>query len=85
MLNQVLKYGRIQLVHDLLAVALGENEPSIAQRAEVTGDGSPGGREVLGDLAGALGPIAEEAEDLAAGGIREGTEGVHARIYYILS
>src|SRR6185503_12470298 len=76
--DEVLEDGGVELVDDLLAAALGENEAGVAERAEVARDGGPGGREVLGDLAGRARSVAEESEDLAAGGVGEGAEGVHA-------
>src|SRR5437868_6118299 len=78
MLNEVLEDGGIQLIHDLLAVALGEDEPRVTESAEVPGDGGPGGRELLGDLAGGLGSVAEQAENLASRRVGERAEGIHA-------
>ena len=76
--DEVLEDGGVELVDDLLAAALGENEAGVAECAEVAGDGGPGGWEVVGDLAGRARSVAEEAEDFAAGGVGEGAEGVHA-------
>src|SRR4051812_3804868 len=78
MLNEVLEDGGVQLVHDLLAVALGEDEPRVAEGAEVTRDRRPGSGELLGDLAGRLGTITQQPEDLPAGGVGERAKGVHA-------
>src|SRR5690349_5868003 len=50
MLNEILKDGGVQLVDDLLAVALGEDESRVPQRAEVTRDRRPRGRKLFGDL-----------------------------------
>ena len=77
MLNEVLEDGGVELVHDLLAVALGENEPRLAKAGEVARDGRPRGGKVIGNLPGGLRTIAEESEDLAAGGVGEGAEGIH--------
>src|SRR5690349_8080817 len=77
MLNEILEDGGVQLVHDLLAVALGKDEARVAKRAEVARDRRPRGRKLLGDLAGRLRPIAEQPEDLPAGRVGERTKGIH--------
>ena len=77
MVDEILKDRGIELVHDLLAVALGENEPGVAQCAEVPRDGRPRGGEVLSDLAGGFGSVAKEVQDLAPRRIGERAEGVH--------
>src|SRR4029079_13681184 len=71
MFDQVLKDGGVQLVHDLLAVALGEDESRVAERAEVTRDRRPRGRELVRDLAGRLGTVAQQPEHLQPGRVRE--------------
>src|SRR4029077_2547584 len=80
MIDEVLEDGGVQLVHDLLSVALRENEPGIAERAEVSGNGGPGRGELIRDLAGRLGSVAEEVKDLAPGRIGERAESVHGRM-----
>src|SRR5690348_10562014 len=44
-LHHVLEDCRIQLVDDLLPIALGEDEPRVTEHAEVARDGGPGGGE----------------------------------------
>src|SRR5690349_5814955 len=85
MLNEVLEDGGIQLVHDLLAVALGESESRVAERAEVTRDRCPCRGKLLGDLAGRLRPVAQQPEDLPASRVGERAKGVHAPIYCLIS
>lgn len=77
MLNEIMEDRAVQLIHDLLSIALGEYELGVPKRSEVSGDRRPCRRKVVGDLARALGAVAEQAENLAPGGIGEGTEGVH--------
>jgi hypothetical protein len=55
-------------------VLVSEGSEGVAQGAEVAGDGRPRGREMVGDLAGRFGAVAEDTEDFSAGGIREGAE-----------
>jgi len=77
MIDEVLKDSGVELVHDLLAVALGENEPGVAKRAQVARDGRPRRWKLVSDLAGGFGPVPEEAKDLAPGGVGQRTEGIH--------
>src|SRR3954469_1543169 len=80
MLNEILEDGGVQLVHDLLAVALGKDEPRVAEGAEVTRDRRPGSGELLGDLAGRLRAIAQQPEDLTTRRVCKRAKGVHAQI-----
>ena len=81
MLDHVLEHGHVELIDDLLAHSSGDDEVRMPEHGEVPGDGGPGGVKVLGDLAGGTGPVAQEAEDVPAGGVGEGAEGfVHAVI-----
>src|SRR5256885_644484 len=86
MLNEVLEDGGIELVHDLLAIPLGEDEPRVAERAEMARDGRPRRWKLLGDLTGRFRSVAEQVEDLPSGRVGEGTEGIHyLGSYYLLS
>ena len=78
MLDDFLEDSRVQLVAHVLSVALGEHEVGVAEDAEVTRDGGPGGRESIGDLARGAWSAFEELEDLASRGVGECAEdGVH--------
>src|ERR1700694_1449617 len=72
--DDVLKHGRIQLVHDVLAIPLGQNQLRVLQHAEMTRDGSPAGAELLGDLPRGARSGAQKLEDLAPGWVGEGAE-----------
>src|SRR4030095_16983262 len=74
-LDEILEHRRIQLVDDLLPVALRENEPGVAEHAQVARDRRPRRREVIGDVAGRARTIAQETQYLAARRIGQGTEG----------
>jgi hypothetical protein len=79
-LDDFLEYRRVQFISDVLPVALGQYEVGVAKDAEVARDSSPGGREPVGDLARGARSGSEELEDLASGGVGEGSEsGVHGR------
>lgn len=78
MLNEILEDGGVELVHDLLAVALGENESRFTKPGEVARDGRPRSGKVVGNVPGGLWTITEESQDLATGGIGERAEGIHA-------
>ncbi len=56
------------------AAFLGGDEAGEAEEADVFGDGGPAGTEVGGDVTDGLAAGAEQAEDLAAGGVGEGPE-----------
>src|SRR5918998_3819153 len=75
-LDEVVENGRVELVDDLLPVPLREDEARVAQHGQVPRDGRPRRREALGDLAGGLRAVAEQAQDLTTGGVAEGAEGV---------
>src|SRR3954467_10025204 len=80
-LDDVLEDAHVELIDDLLADARGGDELRLAQDGEVPRDGRPGGIEVLGDLAGGPRPVAQEPQDIAAGGVGEGAEGgIHSTI-----
>src|SRR5262245_16239505 len=66
----------VELIDDLLADASGGDQPGLAQDGQMTRDGGPGGIEVLGDLAGGAGPVAQQPQDVPSGRIGEGAEGL---------
>ena len=72
MFDDFLEDAHVELIDDLLADASGGDELRLAQDGEVPRDGGPGGVEVLGDLAGGPRPIAQQPQDVAAGGIGRG-------------
>ena len=74
MLDDVLKHGGIQLVHDMLSVPLCQNQLRVFQHAEVARDGRPAGAEFFGDLSRGARSGAEKLEDLTPGWIGEGAE-----------
>src|SRR5437763_7893854 len=79
--HDVLEDAHVELIDDLLADARGGDELRLAQDGEVPRDRGPGGVEVLGDLARGPRPVAQEPQDVAAGGVGEGAEGgVHSTI-----
>jgi hypothetical protein len=81
MLDDLVEDGRVQLVPDTLSIALGQYEVGVAKDTEVTRDGSPGRRELVGDLAGCARACPKELEDLAASRVGEGAKGgVHDRV-----
>lgn len=78
MVDEVLEHGGVELVDDLLAVALGENEPGVAEHAEVPGDRGPRRGKVFGDFTRCARSVAQELEDVAARGVGECAEdGLH--------
>ena len=74
MFDDVLEDAHVELIDDLLSDARGGDELRLAQDGEVARDGGPGGVEVLGDLAGGPRPVAQEPQDVAAGGVGERVE-----------
>src|SRR3982751_5338049 len=73
--------AHVELIDDLLSDTGRGDELRLAQDGEVARDGGPGGIEVLGDLAGGPRPVAQEPQDIAAGGVGEGAEGgIHSTI-----
>jgi hypothetical protein len=63
MLNEVLKYGRIQLVTDLLPMTFGHDEASLTQHREMPGDRWPTRVELRRDFPRRERSIAQQAED----------------------
>src|SRR5438477_12888463 len=74
--DEVLEYRGVELVDDLLAISLGDDEPRIAQNGEMARNGRPGARKGLSDLPGRARPVAQQAEDVAPGWVGEGFEGI---------
>src|SRR4051812_37230641 len=74
-LDEVVEDGGVELVDDLLALSLGDDETGVAELPEVPRDGGPGSWEMVGDFARGLRTVFEETEDVAAGGIGQGFEG----------
>lgn len=79
MLDEILEDGGIELVYDLLAITLGEDEARIAEGAEVARDRCPRRRELFGDLARRFRSVAEQVQNLAPRWIGERAEGIHGR------
>ena len=78
LLDDVVEDGGVELVDDLLSVTLGENEPGVAEHAEVPGDRGPRRRKVFGDFTRCARSVAQELEDVAARGVGECAEdGLH--------
>jgi hypothetical protein len=73
-LNGILEHCRIQFVHDVLAVPLGENELGILEHAQVTGYRRPARCEFRSDLAGRSWSGTQELEDLSSGGVGKRAE-----------
>src|SRR5690349_4376594 len=71
LLEDIVEHGGVELVDDLLAVALGENEPGVAEHAEVARHGRPRGWEMLCDLARGARSVAEQLEDVASGRVSD--------------
>src|SRR6185369_10705836 len=74
--NHILKHGSVQLVNDLLSIALGQDQPRVLEYAQVAGDGWPAGAELVSDLARRAWPGAKQLEDLTAGWIGKRAENV---------
>src|SRR3990170_7113042 len=74
--DDILKDSGVQLVYDVLSVTLGQDQVSVLEHAQVPGNGRPAGGELFGDLARCPGPGAEKLEDLAAGGVGQGSKDV---------
>src|SRR5471032_1212688 len=74
-LDEVVEDGGVELVDDLLAVALGQNQSGVAQLPQVPRDRRPRGGEVRRDLAGRARSIAQQAENLPTSRISEGFKG----------
>ena len=73
-LDEILKYGRIELVVDFLAVPFGRDQAGVFQDAEMSGDRGPARVEPRRDLAGGAWRSSEEPEDLAPRRIRHRAE-----------
>src|SRR5688572_3443601 len=73
-LDELLDDCGVDLVDDLLPLALRQDEAGFAKHSEVARHGRPARGEVFGDGAGGLRSFAEEPEDLAARRVAEGTE-----------
>src|SRR5258705_2545960 len=69
MFDDVLKYGGVELVHDVLPVSLGEDQTRVLENAQVARDCCPAGFELVGDLTRRPGPGAKQLQDFPAGGI----------------
>src|SRR6266567_1498055 len=65
--DEVVEHGRIELIDDLLPVALRQNEVGVAQHGEVPRDRGPRRREAFGDLPRRARSVAQQAKDLAPG------------------
>src|SRR3954471_4355857 len=80
-IDHVLEHGCVELVDDLLAVALRENQLGVPQDREMARDRRPSGRKFLGDLPGGLRALPEELEDVATSRVGQCLErGLHGRI-----
>src|SRR3954469_12345077 len=55
------------------------DQPDLLEHAQVLGDGRLGHQEARGDVAGAQLAAGQQAQDLAALGLRDGLEDLHAR------
>src|SRR3982751_2944809 len=76
MLDEVVEYGGVELVDDLLALPLRDDQPGVAELTEVARDRRPRRREMLGDVTGRLRPVLQQAEDVPAGRVGECLERV---------
>src|SRR5215510_3152582 len=75
-LDEVVEHRGVELVDDLLTLALGAHQLGVAQLREVPRHGGPRRREVLGDLAGRARPVAQEPENLPSRRVGQCSEGV---------
>lgn len=71
MLNQVLENRGIQLVSNLLTMALGYDQASVAEHGKMPGDGRPARAEASGDISRSKGPITQQPEDVTSGLVGE--------------
>src|SRR5688500_19683231 len=76
MAHDVLEDGRIERVPDELPLPAGDHQLRLLEQLQVVRDRCPRHGELGGDLPGREVAVAEEGQDLAPGGIGEGTEGL---------
>src|SRR5579864_359082 len=72
-LGERLGAGAVETAHTVAPLG---DQPGLAEHAQVLGDGRAGDVELLGDGARGHLAVADQAEDLAAAGGREGAEHV---------
>ena len=76
-IDDFLEDGGVEFVRDGIAVARGEHELRVAKDSQMSGDGGPGNREAIGDVARGHGAFPKEREDVPARGVGKGAkEGV---------
>src|ERR1041385_4727690 len=79
-LDEIVEHRGVELVDDLLSLALRKHEVGVAKLREMTRYRRPRRREVLGDLTRRARSVAQQAQDLAPRWIGQGSECVvHGR------
>ncbi|HEY2435274.1 MAG TPA: hypothetical protein VGI12_21575 [Vicinamibacterales bacterium] len=74
MLQELLKYRRVELVKNFLTVPLGDDETRVSKHSEMARDRGPARIETIGDLPRRQGALAEKLQDPPARPVGERAE-----------